>query len=353
MNIKNILRINDNQLERFENIYARYKQMYTDPDNCTPMIIVDVPVEGLPPFDVMFDDPLAMLAARLEMLRPHLEIGDDRVPTIRVEFGTGQIASAFGCETYVPDNELPCAKAPVINSIDEIYKMKKPSKDAGLYSKLTMFTGIFLENLPEGVHIQHPDIQSPFNNAHLLRGSDLFLDMYDDPDATDTLLGNITDYMIDMIPYLKKMTSDDDEWFFDWGALWKGKARISNCSTTMISPEMYSRYVLPQDMRLMKAIGGGRMHYCGTSGKVIDEFFKNHEIAGLDYDPNLHDMWDLAERTPKSVILQQTIKFDTKAGQRLLSGDWPRKRNIIIQTNAGSVEEGKYILNKLKYSIPG
>jgi hypothetical protein len=326
--------------------------MYTDPDNCSPMFIIDVPVDNLPAYNERFNDPRVMLQTELERLRPHLEIEDDRAPTIRVQFGTGQIASAFGCETFVPDNNLPCAKEPVINSIDDIYKIKQPSKDSGLYCKLKVFTEVFLENLPEGIHIQHPDIQSPFNNAHLIRGNDLFLDMYDDPDTVDNLLGIIIDYMITMVAYLKEMISNDNEWFFDWGVLWKGVARISNCSTTMISPEMYVRYVLPQDIRLMRAIGGGRMHYCGTSGKIIDEFLKNTEINGLDYDPLLHSLWDLAERVPEKVTLFQYIDSKSEAGIRLLSGDWPEKRNIIIHTKANSVEEGKELLMRFKQSVP-
>ena len=37
------------------------------------------------------------------------------------------------------------------------------------------------------------------------------------------------------------MISDDPDWFFDWGALWKGAARISNCSMHMISPALLPR----------------------------------------------------------------------------------------------------------------
>lgn len=352
MNLKDRLIIDDHQLNRFDELYSRYKKMYLEPDNCSPMIVVDVPVNNVPSYIKRFEDPLAMLEVEFETLRRHLEIEDDCVPAIRVQFGTGQIASAFGCDTYIPDNELPCSRGGVIHNSEDIFNISKPPKNAGLYAKLKIFTEVFLENLPEGVHIQHPDIQSPFNNAHLIRGNDLFLDMYDDPEAVDFLLGVITDYMIDMVPYLKSMISSDEEWFFDWEGMWKGTARISNCSTTMISPEMYDRFVLPQDTRLLKSIGGGRMHYCGTSGKVIGSFLKNREISGLDYDSNLHDLWALSEMVPKNVVMLQTIDIETEAGQRLLSGNWPKKRNLIIQTNASSVEEGKEIFKKLKHSVP-
>ncbi len=352
MDLKNILKIDDYQLNRLNKIHDRYRQMYLDPDNCSPMFIIGVPVANLPPYDARFNDPMVMLKTGLTQLRHHLEIEDDRLPTVRVEFGTGLMASAFGCETYVPNDNLPCAKGPVINSIDGIYRLKTPSKEDGLFKKLKMFTEVFLENIPEGVHIQHPDIQSPFNNAFLIRGNDFLTDFYDDPNAANVLLDKITDYMIEMVRYLKGMISTDREWFYDWGVLWKGAARISNCSTQMISPEMYTEYVLPRDTRLMQSIGGGRIHYCGTSGKMIDEFFKNPWITGLDFDPNYHDLWALAERAPRNMVFMLYLDFKSHQAQRLLAGDWPRKRNIIIQSIARSVEEGKEMLEKFRSSVP-
>lgn len=49
------------------------------------------------------------------------------------------------------------------------------------------WTEIYLDNLPEGMLIQHPDIQSPFDTAHLVRGDDILLDFYDDPAAVARL----------------------------------------------------------------------------------------------------------------------------------------------------------------------
>ncbi len=52
----------------------------------------------------------------------------------------------------------------------------------------------------------------------------------------------------------------------------------------MISPEFYRDHVLARDIEFYEAIGGGRMHYCGTTDAVIDEFFKAPLITRLDVD---------------------------------------------------------------------
>jgi hypothetical protein len=351
MSKKDAFRLDSRQLQRIEGLYAAYRRMSTSPGASRPMVIVQVPVRDMPGYRQRFRDPLAMLAVELATLRNHLEIGDDCVPTVRVQFGTGLIASAFGCETYVPDDELPCSRQPVIGERDAIAGLGMPAPDAGLMGRLAEFTRVFREHLPEGVHIQHPDIQSPFNNAYAIRGNDLFLDMVDDPASVEALLDLVTDYLIATVPRLKAMIGNDRGWFFDMGVLWKGTARISNCSTTMIDPRMYDRFVLPRDRRLLRAIGGGRIHYCGTSPAVIGSFLGIPGMSGLDYDPKLHDLWSMCEMVPANVVLLQTVEPDSAAWRRLVAGDWPKKRNIVIETSANDVQTGKELLESLKASM--
>ncbi len=158
--------------------------------------------------------------------------------------------------------------------------------------------------------------------------------------------------MIELTLHLKRMVIRDTGWFFDWGALWKGCARISNCSMHMISPRFYRRYVMPRDVRFFEAIGGGRMHYCGTYGEVIRSFFEVPAITGLDYDGKYHDLFALCDSTPRRVPLLQDVSEHSELGQRLLAGDWPRKRNLIITTSAPSVDAAQDLLQRFRCSVP-
>ncbi|MCX6925094.1 MAG: hypothetical protein NT154_18060, partial [Verrucomicrobia bacterium] len=286
MNLKQYLKIDQ---PRFEDIYARYRLLHDQPYACSPMIMVMAPPRGLPTWEERLADPLVMLRADLDALRPHLEIGDDRVPTVRVQFGTAQVAAAYGCSMFVPENNLPAAGDHVLTTLEDVDRLAMPPLDAGWYGKLTQWTALWKEQLPAGVHIQHPDIQSAFNSAHLIRGNDILTDFYDQPDKVGRLLDRVTDFMVAITKHTKAMISDDPEWFFDWGALWKGTARISNCSMHMISPKFYQKHVLPRDIRFFDSVGGVRMHYCGTADAIIDEFFKVPSITGLDVDYTHHD----------------------------------------------------------------
>jgi len=352
--MREYLQINHAERSRFEDVYARYRCLHNEPDRCRPMIIVNTPVPGMPSWEERLADPLVMLRAELDSLRPHMEIGDDRVPTVRVQFGTAQVAAAFGCSIHVPENNLPAAGSHVLTCAADVQHLEMPALDAGWYGKLAAWTKLWREHLPEGVHIQHPDIQSAFNSAHLIRGNDILTDFYDAPEDVGVLLDKVTDYMIEITRHTKSMISDDGDWFFDWGALWKGVARISNCSMQMISPALYRAHVLARDIRFFNTIGGGRMHYCGITGAVIDDFLAVPSITGLDVDCDRHDFFALCNRAPARVVLMPTNTLDGNSQEisRLLRGDWPMKRNLIIQVGASSVEEGKRLLEKLRDSIP-
>ena len=317
------LKIDAKQRERFKSLFARYRMLRETPLECRPMIIIRTPQ---PPTDMeqQLADPLAMLETQLESLAPHLEMEDDHVPSVRINFGTAQIAAAFGCEMYVPKDSLPAAGSHILAKAKDVRNLAKPRIDAGWYGKLAEWNRIWLEKLPEGIAIQHPDIQSPFNSAHLIRGNDIFTDLYDFPEEVDALLKLVTDFMIDVV----------------------------RLHQSMISPEDYTAHVLKHDIRFLKAIGGGRIHYCGKSREVIDEFGKIPMLSGLDADMQLHNYFELCETLPPSIVLAPTGAPSKETINRLLSGDWPRKRNIIIAAEAPDVESGKKLLKDLRNSIP-
>ena len=345
--------IDPDTLQRLEVLKEDYRLLCDSPDSCAPKIIINVNPENNITWEQQLNDPLVMLKTQLDGVHAHLQVEDDFLPAVRVSFGTGIIASAFGCDLIIPQNNLPAVSTHALNSIHEVNELETPSLDCEMYQRIEDWTNIWLNNLPEGVAIQHPDIQGPFNSTHLIRGNDILTDFYDDPDSLCRLLDIVTDHTIEALNFFNTINNKKKGWFHDWGAYWKGNGRISNCSVDMISPEFYLKYVLPRDMRLLDSIGGGRIHYCGGNGDVVDVFLRNPAVAGLDIDASLHDLWDLAAKTPKETVLVfQSYGKEFEQIDRLLNGDWPEKRNIILHTNVQTVEEGRELLVRLRQSVP-
>lgn len=346
-------KLSDEQLQNVDELCNSYHLFHEDPQNATPKIIVHTPLDNMPSWEQMLADPVVMLEAQLRNVHRHLELGDDYVPAVRVNFGTAQIAAAFGSELVFPEGTTPAAGTHPVKTIEDIYKMEMPSLDAGWFPKLREWSDIWLENLPEGVRFQQPDIQSPFNSGHLVRGNDILMDFYDDPEALDHLLGMVADYMIKLIPALNEQIGNTTGWFADWGMLWKGYGRLSNCTSDLIGPEMYHEHVLSHDMRVLDSIGGGRMHCCGSSGDVIRSFAANPEITGLDFDSGIHDPWEICKlANPKMALILEYYGYAFPFIDRFLAGEWPEKRNITLITQAGSVDEAKDLIAKLRASMP-
>ena len=245
MSVKDYLVLDDKQLLRFEKVYDRYRKMYEDPDNCSPMFVINVPRKNNYTWKERLENPVAMLKDELDGLRPGLLLEDDRVPAVRVQFGTAQVAAAFGCSLVTPEHSPPAAKKHVLEKSSDVYNLEMPSLDAVVPETMGIYRSI--QGKSSG---RRPYITSGYTGTFQHRSScarkRYHAGLFDDPGAVDALLDIITDYMIKIVPYIKSKISTDREWFFDWGAMWKGTARVCNCSVHMISPEFYCKHVLPR-----------------------------------------------------------------------------------------------------------
>ncbi len=351
MDLKQEFAVDGKQLKRFEKIYEGYKLLFNDPDNCVPMLNVSVRGAGNPrkiTNYVMMDHPEEMLRVALENFQQHILIGDDCVPAFRVNFGTAQPASAFGAKLVMPTDAAPIAGSHPLKSTEEIYELKMPSVYDGIYAKLYDFIDYFVRHLPEGMYVQNPDIQSPMNTAHLVRGNEILTDFYDDPDAVHHLFHMVTQFTIDVTKHFLTLFSPPfDGWFFDWGGMWKGRARLSDCSVHMISPDMYMEFVYECDRRFLREIGGGRIHYCGEGIKHFENILSIPESSGLDFDWQVTDVFELEPICPKEKVLCQSFELGTKFGDMVMNGEL-KKRNVMLSTAVDTIEEAKEVYQMFK-----
>lgn len=345
-------RLTDRQLHAIEETRRNYRLFYEDPARARPALLINPAVPSPWTVRERTHDREKMLTHGLETVKTHIEVGDDYVPAVRVEFGTGQVAHAYGCRMYEPENSPPCSEGYIMQSIEEAETMPLPGLKDGWFGRLEEYSEFFRKNLPEGVALQIPDIQGTFNNAHLVRGNDILFDFYDEPELLRTLFSRMTDHLIELTKWTSSLcTPEKDGFFCDWGCLWKGGVRISNCSLHMISTEFYKEFIRGEDQRLINAMGSGRIHYCGEHDNgLMDSFFEMPHMTGVDFDGKYHDLWTLSERAPENVTLLVYATPEIRA--RLLSGDWPKKRNIIIQCYAASAEQGRELYARLRDSMP-
>lgn len=339
----------------YEKMIKKYKALYENPKNCEPLVQVYFPVPHTYTIAEALEDPKKMFTNQMETMNARLAVGDDFLPALRADFGTAQIAAMYGCPIKIYENSEPCCKEHILDDLDSVETLLKPSMDAGFMPRVIEFQKYFLEHMPEGMVIQHPDVQGPFNSAHLIRGNDIIYDFYDYPDEVKILLNNVSDFMVDWINYTKRDISTDNEWFYDRGGLWRGGARLCNCTLQIASPEIYREFIKESDERFLEAVGMGRIHYCGGYKQIIDDLFNVKSMTNLEVDSQYHDVIETCEKAPENVsVMFCDWSLGNENGEwytKIMNGEIPRKKNIVFQAKASGIEEAKEIYYNVKNQL--
>lgn len=320
---------------------AKHEKLWDNPVSAERLVTFGFSVDPAKKFNLIdaMNDPAVALDYSLAKLKPALEADDDTIPMIRVQFGTVLVASAYGAQINIRENNLPAVKNHPIASLEDFEKVKSPDpQKGGWFPKAYEFIEYFKQNMPAGIKLSQLDMQGPWNTAQLLAGENIFYNVYDNPDLICAMLDSITDFMIEAIPAMKKTIGEPWECFYLQGSKIPGASRLVNCSTDMISADTYAKYVFPRDFRFMEAMGGGMIHICGNNPHCIEHFNKIDKLNGLEIAFNYLDVFKVADMLREDIVLICTgpVEFPllTPLGKATLEkfykGYFPDKRNILF-----------------------
>ncbi len=177
---------------------------------------------------------------------------------IRASFGLGvgpgTLAASFGCHldpetSYCPSTHI---------TLDELLEKGVPDiENSGLFPIMLEKIGLIRNNVPASVKIGFPDMQGPFNIAHMVLGNDVFLYPIDRAEDFSRGMEIITDFFLEAHRILfahigkERLTEYKPHLY-----------HIAECSVNLISGEMYREYVLPHDLRIMDEWGCVGIHTC-------------------------------------------------------------------------------------------
>ena len=253
----------------------------------------------------IFDDPEKMLYNELvyafdTSIALHSQVGDDLPLTVRANFGTVLIASMFGApveQTY--DNPpwirhgagegIPLEQTADTDPLDFTRGWIPRAADSlQVYHEL-------LDEFPPlkaRIRIVLPDLQGPFDNLELIRGSRVFLDLATWPEAVEQAMDRLATAQIGLAKYFQRWTTEpDDKYCHQHAVMLKGRILLRNDSSIMVSPRMYREQIAPHDERVLRELGGGGIHCCGAVGHLIGEWLKLPSIRSLDLgQPELNDL---------------------------------------------------------------
>jgi uroporphyrinogen-III decarboxylase len=204
-------------------------------------------------------------------------------------------------------------------------------------------------DLPVGM----TDLNSPLSTAAQMCGyENLFIWMYDEPNAVHDLLSVVTDSFIAWVKAQKDIAGEPlnqsnglQGWWSPEGiGVW-----LSDDDIVTISPELYEEFVVPQYSKIFETFGGGCLHFCGNAANHADAMLKIKNLRAVNNSIMLG--WDgfeklAAKLSGKVMMLIQDIAYvdmeDFLANMFTLLGDL---RGVMIaafaQDNTAKTKQGE------------
>ena len=286
-----------------------------------------------------------------------IELSNGAIPMIRANYGVGILPSAFGLKNRIVDGNMPWVDPVGIEGAKKILEKGVPDFTDEMSQRVFdtyAYYNEILKDYPktrEGIMIYQPDYQGPFDVTDLIWGTDIFMDMYDEPELIHELIALVVNaYEVGMKklqPYLKDKV---DGFIGQWQTLFPGNILLRNDSAVNISGSMYNEFVRPYDDDLLERFGGGSMHFCGRADQWIFEMAKSDKILGTNFghmakvqfgQPYL-DFLKSEYTDKKRPIVNYTLTKD-----ELVDFDFNKYRTgITYAVSASSKEEAKRIIEE-------
>ncbi len=276
--------------------------------------------------DALEDEDL-MLLSQLERCHLALSNPTNTLMIMRANYGVGNIARLFGVEPFIMPYEtdtLPNVR-PVPGGADGIRRLldqPDPDLNAGgdhhIWSIGEKFVKI-REQYPKigkYVRIDQPDTQGPMDTCELLWGSEIFYDLYDEPELVHAMLRRITDTMIRFLERWFSILPNEDGLASYFGRVGLGTIALRNDSAMNLSPEFFDEFLRPYDSELLIHFKGGTEHFCGRGDHFIDRMATLPGLSAVDMSqPHLNNMEIIL-----SALIDQGINLYCPAGDYSLEG---------------------------------
>ena len=275
-----------------------------------------------------FEDAHKMLLAELAAVWTGATLRDDRVYTIRANFGVGAVASMFGCRiSLTEDDAFPWVTPLDDAALDRVLDSGDISVDSGLGGRVLETERFYLDtlsrfdNLARCVHVYLADTQGPFDNAHLIMGHKIYTELYDNPDRVRRLLDLVTQTCIRYSKAQKEIIGENGAFSYHSQMTVRGAVRICDDSGINLSADLYREFCKPYNERIFAELGGGWIHYCGDGRQILPEVLSTRGVTGVNFgQPEMQNLPAVyREAAPRKVAVlswigKSTVPDDIKTG---------------------------------------
>jgi len=267
---------------------------------------------GKPRSAKYWSDPKVMYDFQAAGYEHHLaHVDDDVVPYFMPWFGTGVLASAFGCDMREPEKqgEDPAIAGPCVQNVQDIAKLKLPDPYQDKWmSRVLQFMDYAREkgDLPVGP----TDLNSPLSTMAQICGyENLFLWMYEEPSAVHELMEMVCETFTRWLKVQKKHSGEPLDASHGLQGVWSPKGVgvwMSDDDLVSISASLYEEFVVEHYSKIFTTFGGGSLHYCGKGNHHLENFKKIKGLRAINNSPmgDFVTLAKLVKNRPKGVVIQ-------------------------------------------------
>ena len=238
-----------------------------------------------------WDNPEVMVRYQENGYFKHLsKVNDDVIPYFMPWFGTGVLASAFGCKIKpaTGNGDDPGVISTCINSLSDFSKLKLPNPEIdGYMPRVLKFMDYALKNsdLPVGL----TDMNSPLCTALQMCGYENFcVWMYDEPEFVNELMDFICESYIAWVKIQKQHNGEPLDQSNGLQGVWSPKGIgtwMSDDDLVSISPHLYKEFIVPHYEKILETFSGASVHYCGNGTHQLDNLCNMKNIRVINNSP--------------------------------------------------------------------
>jgi len=225
---------------------------------------------------------------------------------IRSNHGIGIIPSLFGLSSKIIYNNMPWVEH--FGSRDEVKRIIQkgiPNLNKGLVERVIQTHHFYLDKLKnyplcsQGIKVSQPDMQGPFDIAHLMLGTDIFYLVYENPLLLHELLDLITETYIRLRKYIDKLLTDKTigDAVYVHGAIYLGQVVIKDDTAVVnLSPEMYDEFSWQYNKKIFSEFKGS-LHSCGKMKDWLYDIIDDDNLMSINYgNPEMQNFQNIYKR---------------------------------------------------------
>ena len=216
-----------------------------------------------------------MVTRACEVIRADMESGEPNVvPTFFPDFGTVTTAGMYGGKLIPASAGGGIHIEPVVQSLDELLQLRPcPFEESDFQRAIDLYRQICTRLGTDDVYLRTPDFQGPLNTLSLLIDqTELMIGMMEQPELIKTVLGRITDTLIEYTHRYRQAVGPAKM----VGSIWPyfmlpdGMGlSLTQDYMPLIGAEQYAEFEVPLLKRIADDFGGVYIHCCGEYGRHL------------------------------------------------------------------------------------